>query len=129
MHLRGAHSDSLPDSWAVQELGGWNESSSVRMDVVTAAEKLGDWRVAWMCCSISAGRWERDWFSVSVTAVSSAWFAGGLSGPRRRERAATSACRLRRSWLSAVLVKELVVMDEIDGWLLGWMCGPFVQLF
>ena len=50
-----------------------------------------------------------------MTAVSSAWFAGGLSGPRRRERAATSACRLRRSWLSAVLVKELVVMDEIDG--------------
>ena len=68
-----------------------------------------------MCYSFNAGRWERDWFSVSVTAVSSAWFVGGLSGPRRRERAETSACRLRRSWLSVVLVKELVVMDEIDG--------------
>ena len=64
-----------------------------------------------------------------MTAVSSAWFLGGLSGPSCRERAATTACRLRRSWLSVVLVKELVVMDKIDGWLLGWMCGPFVQLF
>ena len=42
MHVRGTHSDLLPDSWAVQELGGWNERSSVQMDVVTAAEKLGD---------------------------------------------------------------------------------------
>ena len=82
-----------------------------------------------MCCSVNAGRWERDWFSVSVTAESSAWFAGGLSGSRLRERAATSACRLNRSWLSVVLVRELVVMDKINGWLLGWMCGPFVQLF
>ena len=36
-----------------------------------------------MCCSINAGRWERDWFSISVTAVRSALFADGLSGPRR----------------------------------------------
>ena len=65
-----------------------------------------------------------------MTAVGSAWFAGGrLSRPICRERAATSACRLRRSWLSVVLVKELVAMEEFDGWLLGWMCGPFVQLF
>ena len=71
----------------------------------------------------------RDWFSVSVTAVSSAWVAGGLSGPGCRVRVATSACRLRRSWLSVVLVKELVAMAKINGWLLGWMCGPFVQLF
>ena len=82
-----------------------------------------------MCCSINAGRWERDWFSISVIAVRSALFVDGLSGPRRRERAATFACRLRRSWLSVVLVKELVVMDKNVGWLLGWMCGPFVQLF
>ena len=67
--------------------------------------------------------------SVSVTAVSSAWFAGGLSGPRCRERAANSACRLRRRWLSAVLVKELFVLDKVIGWLLGRTCGPFVQLF
>ena len=33
--------------------------------------------MAWMCRSTNAGRWIRDWFSVSVTAVSSAWFAGG----------------------------------------------------
>ena len=71
--------------------------------------------MAWMCCSISAGKWERDWFSVSVIAVSSAWFAGGLSGTRCRERAATSACRMRRSWLSVVLVKELVVVKKING--------------
>ena len=82
-----------------------------------------------MCFFIYAGEWERDWFSISVTAVNIAWFAGGLSGPRRRERAETSACRLRRSLLSVVLVKELVVMDKIDGCLLGWMCGPFIQLF
>ena len=67
--------------------------------------------------------------SVSVTAVSSALFADGLSGPRCRERAATSTCRLRRTCLLIALVKELVVMDKIDGQLLGWMCGPFVQLF
>ena len=91
------HSDSLPDSWGVREQGGWRESNSVRMDVVTAAEKLGDWRVAWMCCSISAGRLESDWFSDAVTAVSKAWFVGGFSGPNRRERAATSAWRLKRS--------------------------------
>ena len=42
MHLGETQSDLLPNSWAVQELGGWNESSSVQMDVVTAAEKLGD---------------------------------------------------------------------------------------
>ena len=36
------HSDSLPDSCDVREQGGWSESNSVRMDVVTAAEKLGD---------------------------------------------------------------------------------------
>ena len=91
MHLRGTHPDLPPQSWAVQELGGWIESCSVPLDVMTAAEKLGDGRVAWVCCSIYAGRWKRDWFSVSVTAVSSAWFAGGLSGPSRRERAGASA--------------------------------------
>ena len=59
------------------------------MEVVTPVEKLGDCRLAWMCCSISAGRWEMDWFSVSVTAVGSAWFAGGrLSIPTCRVRAA-----------------------------------------
>ena len=93
------HSDMLPNSWALQELGGWNERSSVWIDVVTAAEKLGDWRVAWMCCSISAGKWERDWFNVSVTEVSSTWFKGGLSGLIGRERAASSFWRLKRSWL------------------------------
>ena len=73
----------------------------------------------------------RDLFSVSVTTGSSAWFADGISGPKRRERATTSACRLRRSWLSVVLVKELVVMDKIDGWLLGWVerVGPLSSCF
>ena len=100
------------------------------MDVVTAAEKLRDWRVAWMCCSINAGRCDRDWFSDVVTAVSKAWFAGGFSGPNCRERAATSVWWLRRSWFSAMLVKvDPVVIDEIVVWLLGWKCGPIVQLF
>ena len=85
------HSDLLPGSCDVQEQGGWSESNSVWMDVVTAAEKLGDWRVTWMCCSISAGRFERDWFSNAVTAVSKACFAGRFSEPKRRDRASTSA--------------------------------------
>ena len=42
MHLRGTHSGLLPDSWAVQELGGWIESSSVQIDVVIAAEWVDD---------------------------------------------------------------------------------------
>jgi hypothetical protein len=79
------HSDLLPGSCDEWEQGGWSESNLVWMDVVTAAEKLGDWRVAWMCCSISAGRCERNWFSDAVTAVSIAWFAGGFSGPNWRE--------------------------------------------
>ena len=99
------------------------------MVVVTAAEKLGDWRVAWMCCSISADSCERDWFSESVTAERIASFGDGLLGPSLRVRAATSAWRLRRSLLSADLTGvDSVVMDEIVGWLLGWMWGPFVQL-
>ena len=81
MHLRGTHSDSLPDSWAVQELDGWSESRSLQMDVVTAAEKVRYWRVACMCSSFSTGKWEGDWFSVSEIAISGVWFAGGLSGP------------------------------------------------
>ena len=44
-----------------------------------------------MCCSISAGRCERDWLSNAVTAVSKACFAGRFSGPMQRDRAATSA--------------------------------------
>ena len=52
-----------------------------------------------------------------------------MLGPSLRVRAATSAWRLRRSLLSAdVMGVDSVVMDEIVGWLLGWMWGPFVQL-
>ena len=90
------------------------------MVVVTAAEKLGDSMVAWMCCSISAGSLERDWFSKSVTAERITSFCDGLLEPSLRVRAATSAWRLRRSLLSAALMGvDLVVMDEIVGWLLG----------
>ena len=89
--MKETHSDLLPGSCDVQEQGGWSESNSVQIDVVTTAEKLGDWRVAWMCCSISAGRCDRDWFSNVATAVSKAWFAGGFTGPNQRERVATLA--------------------------------------
>ena len=68
----GAHSDLLPDSWAVQEQGGWSESSSVQSDVATMSERLEDWRVPWVCCSMSAGKCERNWFSVTVTAMTHA---------------------------------------------------------
>ena len=99
------------------------------MVVVTVAEKLGDWRVAWMCSSISAGICERDWFSKAVTAARIASFGDGLLVPNLRVRAATSAWRLRRSLLSADMMGvDSVVSDEILGWLLGWMWGPFIQL-
>ena len=82
-----------------------------------------------MCCSISADSCERDWFSESVTAERIASFGDGLLGPNLRVRAATSAWRLRRNLLSADLIGvDSVVMDEIVGWLLGWMWVPFVQL-
>ena len=82
-----------------------------------------------MCCSISAGSCERDWFSKAVTAERIASFGDGLLVPNLRVRAATSAWRLRRSLFSADLIEvDSVVMDEIVGWLLGWMWGPFVQL-
>ena len=72
---------------------------------------------------------ERDWFSKSVTAERIASLGDGLLGPSLRVRAATSAWRLRRSLLSADLIGvDSVVMDEIVGWLLGWMWGPLVQL-
>ena len=76
------------------------------MVVVTAAEKLGDWRVTWMCCSNSAGSFERDWFSKAVTAERIASFGDGLLGPSLGVRAATSAWRLSRSLLSADLMGD-----------------------
>ena len=82
-----------------------------------------------MCCSISAGSCERNWFSKPVTAERIASFGDGLLGPSLRVRAATSAWRLRRSLLSNDLMGvDSVVMGEIVGWLLGWMWEPIVQL-
>lgn len=54
--MRETHSDLLPDSWAEKVLCGWSKSSSVPIDVVTVAEKMGDWRAAWMRCSLRTCR-------------------------------------------------------------------------
>ena len=60
-----------------------------------------------------------------MTAEQIASFGDGLLGPSLRVRAATSAWRLKRSLLSAdVMGIDSVVMDEIVGWLLGWIWGP-----